>query len=80
VRHNYLDEYRVSKMMKRILFRVKPLEIAEVVCRRPELVAYGEDYKELVELGGGEIRFPVRFRIKMFNFTEGKTAYNMTIE
>jgi len=25
VRRNYLDEYRVSKMLKRILYRTKPL-------------------------------------------------------
>jgi hypothetical protein len=25
VRRNYMDEYRISKMLKRILFRTKPL-------------------------------------------------------
>lgn len=44
VRHHYLDEYRVSKMLKRILFRIKPLEIAEITCNNPGLVTYGADH------------------------------------
>ena len=80
VRRNYLDEYRVSKMLKRILYRTKPLEIAEVTCNNRQLVQYGDDYKDFLEVYGGKVPEPLKLRIKMLNFTEGKTAYNMNAD
>lgn len=51
-----------------------------MTCHNLQLVQYGDDYKNALELYGGKIPQPLRFRIKLFNFTEGKTAYNMSVE
>ena len=67
-------------MLKRILYRTKPLEIAEVTCNNRQLVQYGDDYKDFLEVYGGKVPEPLKLRVKMLNFTEGKTAYNMNAD
>lgn len=41
----YLDEYKISRMLKRVFYRMKPAEIAEVECRDPELFSFGQDFE-----------------------------------
>lgn len=43
IRSHYMDEFRVSPMMKKVLERTKPLEIAQIVCMSSSLMEYGED-------------------------------------
>ena len=82
-RKNFLDEYKLSKMLKASMKRMKPAEIAEIECRDMDLFRYGLDYEELSTLWPKEKKFPpesVKMEVRVYNFTEGKTCFNMTID
>lgn len=65
-------------MLKQVLTRIKPLEIAEIKCYDKDLLSYGWDREELMSIFK-QIPEVVHLKIKMFNFTDEKTAYNTTI-
>ena len=44
IRKNHLDDYSISKLLRKAIKRMKPAEIALVECRDKELFQYGADY------------------------------------
>jgi hypothetical protein len=52
IRRNHLDDYSISKLLRKTIKRMKPAEIALVECRDKELFQYGCDYDELKALIG----------------------------
>ena len=74
----YLDEFKLSKVLKIALKRMKKGEIAEVICRDMKLVNKGID-KEAVD-NFQEQPNEIRYLIKLYNFIEGKNAFTMTLE
>jgi len=77
----YLDEYRVSKLLKHCLKVTKKMEIAEVVVLDPaKYVQYGDDYNEIVKRCENFTNVKLKYVIKLYNFTEGKNAFTMTVD
>ena len=76
---HHLDEEKCSEMLKNILTRMKPLEIAEFKCYDNTLIQYGWDHDELLRLFGSIPAF-VHMKIKVFNFTDEKNAYNTDVD
>ena len=44
IRKNYLDDYKISKMLKKTIKRMKPAEVAMVECRDMDMFLYGSDF------------------------------------
>src|ERR1700678_1503220 len=85
IRHHYLDEYTTSKLLKYSLMRIKPLEIAQLTCYDPKMMSYGEDREvalEALKKYNGSTAIPEKLIVivKVFNFSEGKTAFNMNAD
>jgi hypothetical protein len=52
VRKNHLDDYSISKLLRKAIKRMKPAEIALVEGRDKDLFQYGSDYEEVKALLG----------------------------
>jgi hypothetical protein len=71
----------MSKLLRKAIKRMKPAEIALVEGRDKELFQYGADYDELKALlGFTSTPEVVKMIVRIYNFTEAKTAFNMEIE
>lgn len=40
-----MDEYKMSKILKKGIGYVKPCELAEIICKDLNLISYGFDYE-----------------------------------
>ena len=74
----YLDEFKLSKVLKTGLKRMKKGEIAEIICNDLTLVNKGID-KEVLD-GLSETPTLLRYMIKLYKFSEGKNTFTMTLE
>ena len=74
----YLDEFKFSKVLKTALKRSKKGEVAEVICQDLKLVNKGMDLEALLK--SGEQPKTIVYLIKLYNFSEGKNTFTMTIE
>lgn len=39
-----MDEYKISKILRKGIEYIKPCELAEIVCKDLKLISYGFDY------------------------------------
>ncbi|EGR31346.1 hypothetical protein IMG5_112160 [Ichthyophthirius multifiliis] len=76
----YIDEYKISRLLKRILKKMKKQEEAVIVCKNNKLITYGEDCNIIKNAFGGIIPETLVYYVKVYDFTEGKNTYTMTIE
>lgn len=74
----YLDEFKFSKVLKTALKRIKKGEIAEVICDDLKLINKGIDLEALEQSEIHPKR--VSYLIKMYNFSEGKNTFTMTLD
>lgn len=74
----YLDEFKMSKVLKTSLKRMKKGEIAEIICEDLNLVNKGIDKEILDKLDFKPKQ--LKYLIKLYNFVEGKNAFTMTLE
>ena len=74
----YLDEFKFSKVLKTALKRMKKGEVAEVICQDLTLVNKGMDLEALQK--SGEQPKTMVYLIKLYNFSEGKNTFTMTVE
>jgi len=77
----YLDEYKISKVLKNCLKVTKKMEIAEArVFDVAKYVTYGDDYHQIIKYNPNLEQLKLKYIIKLYNFTEGKNAFTMTID
>lgn len=76
----YLDELKISKLLKNSLRRMKKQEYAILECRDKTLVQYGRDYDIIHAHCGGAIPEYIVYYVKLYNFTDGKNTFSMTID
>ncbi len=74
----FLDEFKLSKVLKTGLKRMKKGEIAEIICNDLSLVNKGIDKEVLDSLS--EKPTVLRYLIKLYNFSEGKNTFTMTLD
>jgi FK506-binding protein 4/5 len=75
----HLDEYKMSKMVKHCLMRMKKNEIARLVCNDKTLIQLGRDHDVIVKHLGA-VPDVVEYVVRLYSFTEGKNTFNMTID
>ncbi|KAL4496561.1 hypothetical protein ABPG72_015922 [Tetrahymena utriculariae] len=76
----YLDEFKISKLLKNTIRRMKKQEYSILECRDKTLIQYGQDFEIIKEKCNGVIPDFVQYHIKLYNFTEGKNTFTMTID
>lgn len=74
----YLDEFKLSKVLKISLKRMKKGEIAEIICNDLSLVNKGIDKEVLEKMNSSPKQ--LKYLIKLYNFVEGKNTFTMTID
>jgi hypothetical protein len=75
-----LDEPTISKCLKHVLKKMKKNEISNIEITDNTLVRFGKDFEILKEKFGDNIPKKFNYLIKVYNFTEGKNTFNMTID
>jgi len=67
----FLDEYKVSKVLKNCLKLTKKMEIAEVLVLDPaKYIQYGDDYNEILKHTDNVANLKLKYVVKLYNFTE----------
>lgn len=78
--HFYMDEFKFSKVLKNALKRMKKGEYAEIICHDLKLINKGFDYEIFKQIKNETEFKSIRYLIKLYNFTEGKNSFTMTLD
>lgn len=76
----YLDEFSISKPLKRALKLIKKLEVAEMRILNTKHLTYGQDYEEVKKAYPNLENVKLKYIIEVYNFSEGKNSFTMTID
>lgn len=76
----YVDEFKFSKVLKNALKRMKKGEYAEIICHDLNLVNKGFDYEIFQQIKNKAELKSIRYLITLYNFTEGKNTFTMTLD
>lgn len=73
----FLDEYRISKLLKNCLKMSKKMEICEISIFNPtRYLQYGDDYNEVIKYNKNIDQLQLKYIIKLYNFTEVNVYLN----
>jgi hypothetical protein len=75
----YLDEYRISALLRNCIRLMKKSEISEVEVLSNGKVQYGLDF-ELLSKAVTPLPEKFKYIVKVYTFTEGRHTYNMTLD
>ncbi|EGR27393.1 hypothetical protein IMG5_196630 [Ichthyophthirius multifiliis] len=75
-----LDEYKISKLLQKTLRRMKKSEECQIECKDNIYIQYGDDFKIIKEKCENQIPQSIVYYIKLFDFTDSKNTYTMTID
>ena len=77
----YLDEYKVSRMLKNVLKRMKKMERASVAINNFRYIKFGEDYEQIAKHPDILSResADLQYDIYLYYFVEGKNTFTMTM-
>lgn len=59
---------------------MKKQEYSVLECRDKSLIQYGQDCEIIKEKCNGAVPDFVKYHIKLYNFTDGKNTFSMTID
>ena len=66
----YLDEYRVSRMLKNVLKRMKKSEDAEIIVKGDKYIKFGVDYEILKDKNILSPFSELKYYVTVYNFVE----------
>ena len=77
----YLDEFKISRLLKNCLKYTKKLEVAEVrVYNCKKYIKYGADYEQIIKYTTDLENLQLKYIIRLYNFTEVRAiAYKFSI-
>jgi hypothetical protein len=79
--HLYLDEYKISRMLRQTLKRMKKNEVSDAVVKGNGYIKYGLDYDALVKANAPVTpESELKYTIIMYNFTEDRSGFTMNVK
>ena len=78
----FLDEYKISRMMKHVIRKMKKVERSEVLVHSLRYMTYGQDLEAISAFPEimGRTEANLKYEIYVFYFVEGKNSFTMTMD
>jgi len=76
----YQDEYKISRMLRQTIKRMKKMETSDIIVKGFNYIKYGLDFDALAAKHEVGLVAELKYTVIFYTFTEDKSGFTMTID